>query len=570
MKALFGLGLHPNAGAISELLISQGVPKAAAHQAVRLGRPFVINDATTELQRRLAVAYRDHNLSNSLAWNTPIEETLRAQMRTTIARELFAETYGRPPSDERELTGFIATQSRDQTTSTAGYDLTFSPVKSFSVLWALAPNDLRKILEECHERAVADTLEWLQDNAAFTRMGAQGVAQIDVDGFIAAQFTHRDSRAGDPDLHTHVAISNKVRGRGPDGIPRWLALDGRPIFKSNVAASEFYNTRIEAYSAELAGLVYAERPATERGKRPVREIVDIPTDLCDEFSSRRVMINDRYTGLAKQFQADHGREPTTIEAIALYERANLETRTAKHEPRSLAEQRQMWRAQAIAHLGSQQALSAMLVQVRTPKRRHHYPLSTSQRSRQRGEVTMVRRATSRPQRHLPWRRLVGSDDAAGNPLHCRAAHAAHAAVFGAVEHQSGLVPCQQLVPGKRIGSGYQVSGAVRTYLKRSQVAAFGLPGVSGRLVVTAGGQEVAGRTAGGSNRVRLTLADLVDVHGVETGRQDSGGNRLDGDSGIAIGEIEGGRGHVPAVSRFQVRGERSGTWRRAGRRRRPW
>ena len=370
MKALFGLGLHPNAGAISELLISQGVPKAAAHQAVRLGRPFVINDATTELQRRLAVAYRDHNLSNSLAWNTPIEETLRAQMRTTIARELFAETYGRPPSDERELTGFIATQSRDQTTSTAGYDLTFSPVKSFSVLWALAPNDLRKILEECHERAVADTLEWLQDNAAFTRMGAQGVAQIDVDGFIAAQFTHRDSRAGDPDLHTHVAISNKVRGRGPDGIPRWLALDGRPIFKSNVAASEFYNTRIEAYSAELAGLVYAERPATERGKRPVREIVDIPTDLCDEFSSRRVMINDRYTGLAKQFQADHGREPTTIEAIALYERANLETRTAKHEPRSLAEQRQMWRAQAIAHLGSQQALSAMLVQVRTPKRRH--------------------------------------------------------------------------------------------------------------------------------------------------------------------------------------------------------
>ncbi|MGV7918617.1 MobF family relaxase [Mycobacterium kansasii] len=370
MKALFGLGLHPNAGVISELLISQGVPKVAAHEAVRLGRPFVINDASTELQRRLAVAYRDHNLSNSLAWNAPIDETLRAQMRTSIARDLFAEQYGRPPTDERELTGFIAAQSRDQTTSTAGYDLTFSPVKSFSVLWALAPNDLRKILEECHQRAVADTLEWLQDNAAFTRMGAQGVAQIDVDGFIAAQFTHRDSRAGDPDLHTHVAISTKVRGRGPDGIPRWLALDGRPIFKSNVAASEFYNTRIEAYSTERAGLVYAERPATERGKRPVREIVDIPTDLCEEFSSRRLMINDRYTGLAKQFQADHGREPTTVEAIALYERANLETRTAKHEPRSAAEQFQQWRTQAIEHLGSRQALSAMLGKVRTPKRRH--------------------------------------------------------------------------------------------------------------------------------------------------------------------------------------------------------
>ena len=73
------------------------------------------------------MAYRDHNLSNTLAWNAPIDDTLRAAMRTTIARELFAETYGRPPLDERELTGFIATQSRDQTTSTAGYDLTFSP-----------------------------------------------------------------------------------------------------------------------------------------------------------------------------------------------------------------------------------------------------------------------------------------------------------------------------------------------------------------------------------------------------------------------------------------------------------
>jgi conjugative relaxase-like TrwC/TraI family protein len=369
MKALFGLGLHPNAGAIAEYLISMGASKAGAKEAVSLGRPFVINDASTELQRRLAVAYRDHNLSNSLPWNAPIDETLRARMRTTIARDMFAAEYARGPADERELTGFIATQSRDQTTSTAGYDETFSPVKSFSVLWALAPIDVSKVLEQCHEQAVADTLEYLQDNAAFSRMGAQGVAQIDTDGFIAAQFTHRDSRAGDPDLHTHVAVSNKVYARGPDGIARWLALDGRPLFKGTVAASEFYNTRLEALAAERAGLVFEERPATQRGKRPVREIVGIPTDLCDVFSSRRAMIKDRYTVLAKHFQTTHRREPTTVEAIALHQRATLETRAAKHEPRSLAEQRQQWRTQAIEYLGSQQALSAMLVGVRAPKRR---------------------------------------------------------------------------------------------------------------------------------------------------------------------------------------------------------
>lgn len=369
MKALYGLGLHPNAGKIAEHMIMGGSGKAAAKAAVSLGRPFVINDAATELQQRLAVAYRDHNLSQSLAWNSPIDETLRAQMRTSIAREMFEAEYDRPPLDERELTGFIATQSRDQTTSTAGYDMTFSPIKSFSVLWAVAPREFAKVLEDIHDEAVAETIEYIENNMVFTRMGAQGVAQLDTEGIIAATFTHRDSRAGDPDLHTHVPISNKVRARGHDGIYRWLAIDGRPLFKGTVSASEFYNSRIEAGCIQRAGLRLEERPATERGKRPVREIVGVPTELNDAFSSRRLMIEHRYTELAKAFQADHGREPTTVEAIALHERANLETRVAKHEPRSLAEQRQQWRAQAVEVLGGEQALSAMLVQVRQPGRR---------------------------------------------------------------------------------------------------------------------------------------------------------------------------------------------------------
>lgn len=369
MKALYGLGLHPNAGKIAEHMILGGSGKAAAKAAVSLGRPFVINDAATELQRRLAVAYRDHNLSQSLPWNSPIDETLRAQMRTSIAREMFETEFERPPADERELTGFIATQSRDQTTSTAGYDMTFSPVKSFSVLWAVAPRDFAKILEDIHDQAVADTIEYIENNMVFTRMGAQGVAQLDTEGIIAATFTHRDSRAGDPDLHTHVPISNKVRARGHDGIYRWLAIDGRPLFKGTVTASEFYNSRIEALSIERAGLRMAERAPAENGKRAVREIVGVPEELNEAFSSRRLMIEHRYTELAKAFQADHGREPTTVEAIALHERANLETRVAKHEPRSLAEQRQQWRTQAVEVLGGENALAALLVKVRTPGRR---------------------------------------------------------------------------------------------------------------------------------------------------------------------------------------------------------
>ena len=43
-------------------------------------------------------------------------------------------------------------------------------------------------------------------------------------GFIGAAFRHRTSRAGDPQLHTHVLVANMTRG--PDG--RWTALDGPP------------------------------------------------------------------------------------------------------------------------------------------------------------------------------------------------------------------------------------------------------------------------------------------------------------------------------------------------------
>lgn len=53
----------------------------------------------------------------------------------------------------------------------AGYDLTFTPVKSVSALWAIAPTPIAQGIEECHRQAVAETLEFLEDQAAFARMG---------------------------------------------------------------------------------------------------------------------------------------------------------------------------------------------------------------------------------------------------------------------------------------------------------------------------------------------------------------------------------------------------------------
>jgi hypothetical protein len=221
MRALFGEGLHPNAERIEAYVAGHGIGSQRA--ASRLGRPFLLREGEPEFARRVAVAFREHNAQIGAHWNATIAPESRAEIRTRVAMELFGEQYGRAPADDRELSGFIARNTRAKTTAVAGYDLTFSPVKSVSALWAIAPLPVAEKIEAAHDAAVADVLEWLQDQAAFTRVGAGGMAQVDTEGFLAVRFTHRDSRAGDPDLHTHVAISNKVSHVDANGVRRWLA-----------------------------------------------------------------------------------------------------------------------------------------------------------------------------------------------------------------------------------------------------------------------------------------------------------------------------------------------------------
>ena len=192
-----------------------------------------------------------------------------------------------------------------------------------------------------------------RDKALFTREGADGARQVNVRGLVATAFTHRDSRAGDPDLHTHVAVANKVQTL--DG-GKWLAIDGRLMFKAKVSASETYNTALERHLSDRLGLCFEERPNADARKRPVREIVGIDGDLNTRFSKRRHSVEARRTELAADFQRSHGRPPTPVETLHLAQQATLETRDAKHEPRTLAQQREAWHAEALEVMGSRQRL----------------------------------------------------------------------------------------------------------------------------------------------------------------------------------------------------------------------
>ncbi|QLQ16097.1 MAG: relaxase domain-containing protein [Micropruina sp.] len=273
-------------------------------------------------------------------------DEVKAQLRTELGREFFVHEFGRQPTSERELLGAIVRWSKAAPVTVAGFDLSFSPSKSVSTLWALADPQVAALIERCHQAAVRASLDHLEHHALYTRLGTDGVQQVDVQGMVGVWFTHRDSRAGDPDLHAHVAIANKVQTL--DG--RWRAVDARLLYQAHVAASEVYDTTLMAQLGEVLGVRLVPRQG--RGKNPVWEIDGVDPELCKAWSSRRTEITQAATELAATFRANHGRQPTQLEMIHLAQQANLDTRQAKHEPRTLAEQRATWRQQAEALLSA--------------------------------------------------------------------------------------------------------------------------------------------------------------------------------------------------------------------------
>ncbi|MHB1614512.1 MAG: relaxase domain-containing protein [Actinomycetes bacterium] len=115
-------------------------------------------------------------------------------------------------------------------------------------------------------------------SAIRTRDGDAGCRQVRTRGMVAAAFDHWDTRAGDPNLHTHVVVANKVQG--PDGV--WRSLDGRTVHAAVVTVSELYDTLL---ADELARRLPVETTRVcqhlTRATRPpktVRRLADLLAD----------------------------------------------------------------------------------------------------------------------------------------------------------------------------------------------------------------------------------------------------------------------------------------------------
>jgi len=343
MKALFGEGVHPDADALTAAAITAGASSVDAVAAVKLGRPFpsftaAQAPARAELARRL-IAFRAEHDRVATAGE-------RNLLRTEAARAVYRQVHGRDPRT-LELGALLGAEKRTQVQAVAGYDLVFTPTKSVTLLWGLGSGQVRDAVAAVHERAVTETLEWVQAEAGKTRRGAGGVRQIDTQGLTIARFDHFDNRTGDPNLHTHAAVSNKVLGA--DG--KWSALDGRVLYAVGVAASTRYNALMVDHLRRELGVDFADRSKGPE-KEPVQEVAGVTDAMITDFS-RRADIIARTDELTAQYRASHGHSPSKASQIRLAQQAVLDTRDTKPVPRSLTEMRAEWAVRATAHTGGQ-------------------------------------------------------------------------------------------------------------------------------------------------------------------------------------------------------------------------
>jgi TrwC relaxase len=314
----------------------------------------------------------------------------RRQSKTASEREeaaVIAHLVAHPYASGTELAGIRAAERGRDPHQVPYFDLTVSAVKSVSVLHA----SYRVCARQARDRgqddraaafdARADELEdalldsargavsWLDRHAAYTRTGhhsAQSGEWRDGNGLVASLFLHHLSRDGDPQLHVHVAIWNRIQ-RGDGADDKWRTLDSRTLHGQRLGVAPVADRTLEG---RLTALGYVMVPRADGNGA---EIGGVPRDVMDLFSSRAVAVTGETGRLAREYQAVHGKPPSKRTLWLLHQQAGQRTRRTKAEARrtlagqtgatepTAAQRLAAWQAQTVHR--ELQALSTMHGQV---------------------------------------------------------------------------------------------------------------------------------------------------------------------------------------------------------------
>jgi conjugative relaxase-like TrwC/TraI family protein len=162
-----------------------------------------------------------------------------------------------------------------------GFDLTLSPSKSVSLIWALGTADDAKQVEQALFAARDEVERYLDETACFVRRGHAGAVRQPGKGFFGAVFMHRTSRLGDPGIHLHWTVFNVTEG--PDG--RRTALDAQALYKERYTAEAIFQATLRRELVVRLGVVF-----DDVDRHGVAEITGISPEMRKAFSRRRAEI----------------------------------------------------------------------------------------------------------------------------------------------------------------------------------------------------------------------------------------------------------------------------------------
>ncbi|MCY7404729.1 MAG: relaxase domain-containing protein, partial [Cryobacterium sp.] len=223
-----------------------------------------------------------------------------------------------------------------RTDGVTGYDLTFSAPKSVSALWAISGPHIAGEIADAHKAAVRAALTFLDSHAAMSRKGVDGVTPIRTAGFAAAIFDHRTSRAGDPQLHSHALVVNKLRCA--DG--GWRTIDGHEIYHHKKAAGALYQAALRAELTRRLGVAFD--PVNPHGQA---EIAGVPAELITTWSKRARQVDADAAPTLAGFADELGRDLTPAERARVVKTSVLKTRPRKaHLEPGVLQNR--WRSEA--------------------------------------------------------------------------------------------------------------------------------------------------------------------------------------------------------------------------------
>jgi conjugative relaxase-like TrwC/TraI family protein len=226
-------------------------------------------------------------------------------------------------------------------TRVAAIDLTFSPPKDVSALWATADPYRRAQIEVAHRQAVKSTLERTEREVALVRRKTNGVVRYEkAKRLLAVEAVHTSSRLGrdqdtggipDPQLHSHIAV---IAAERKDG--KMAAVESKQLFRAAREGGAWYRSELAGNLQELGLQIERRQGKSER----YFGIHGVSKELSEHWSSRSQDV-DRAANL---FRQRYGREPRPGELDSL----TLGTRGSKSAADSV-DVNAAWRALGAEH-----------------------------------------------------------------------------------------------------------------------------------------------------------------------------------------------------------------------------